>query len=57
MPKATYLTPNEEEAYALAMYEKGYSLEQIKDKMKTATRTEIIEEIKKDMQIREKQAL
>jgi len=40
--KATYLTPNEEEAYALAKYEEGMSLEDIKADLKNASREEIL---------------
>ena len=44
--KVTYLTPNEEEAYALAMYEQGKTREEIKKSMISITRDKRIEKIR-----------
>ena len=46
LDKATYLTPNEEEAIALAMYEQGFTLEQIKERIDAIPREKKLEIIK-----------
>lgn len=50
LEKSTFLTPNEDEAYALSQYLKGYSFEQIQQMFKKATKQQRIEEIRELIQ-------
>lgn len=47
LDKASFLTPNEEEAYALSKYEEGFSFEEIKGMFKKENKVQILESIRR----------
>lgn len=48
--KATYLTPNEEEAYALSQYVKGHTFEEIQQMFKKTSKQQRVDEIRELVQ-------
>lgn len=50
LEKSTFLTPNEDEAYTLSQYIKGYSFEQIQQMFKKTPKQQRIEEIRELIQ-------
>lgn len=50
LDKATYLTPNEDEAYALSQYVKGYNLDEVQQMFKKTSKYQRLDEIKELVQ-------
>lgn len=50
LDKATYLTPNEEEAYALSQYTKGHNFDEVQEMFKNTTKHQRLDDIRELVQ-------